>query len=281
MATSAQARTGTIEIADGVYAFIQEAGATNAGFIIGDEGVLVIDALMTAALAQKLMAEVRRVTTKPIRFLVYTHFHGDHTFGGVHFLPAAIIGHKECREELIEKWGPSVERFATMRPEFAEEFRSLRITPPDIVFTERLTVYLGGRRIELLYLGRAHTRGDVFVYLPKERVLFAGDVVVNGRVPAAMDAYITSWTAVLEQAQSLAVDVLVPGHGLLGDKQTIAEQHAFLTELKQQVRQRFEAGKSAEETAAELQFPQFASWPNIGNLSVPVQRLYLEFRGQL
>jgi cyclase len=168
-----------------------------------------------------------------------------------------------------------------MRPEFADEFRSLRITPPDIVFTEHLTLYLGGRRIDLIHLGRAHTRGDVFIYLPKERVLFSGDVVVNGRVPAAMDAYVSSWIRVLEQVQSLAVDVVVPGHGLLGDKSTISEQHAFLTELKRQVQERFAAGKSAEETAAELSFPQFASWPNIGNLTVPVQRLYLELRGQL
>ena len=276
-----RAQTGTIELAPGVFAFIQEGGATNAGFIVGDDGALVIDALMTRALAKQLIGEVKRVTPKPVRFLVYTHFHGDHTFGGELFLPAAIVGHRECRDELIDKWEASVKRFCTNRPEFADEFRKVKPAPPEAVFTERMTLHLGQRQIELIYFGRAHTRGDIFIHLPQDRVLFSGDAVVNGRAPAAMDGYISSWIAVLERAQGLDVETLVPGHGLIGGKGTIAEQMAFFSELKRQVRAGFDAGKSVEQTAKDLKLPQFAAWPNISNLDNHIRRLYMEFRGEL
>lgn len=274
-------QTGTIELAEGVYALIQEAGATNGGFLVGDNGVLVVEGLMTTALAKKTISEVKRVTNKPIRWLVLTHFHGDHTFGTEHFLPAAIVGHTECREELIEKWEYSVKRFSTNRPELAAEFSKVRMTPPDCVFADRLTMHLGNRRVELLYFGKAHTRGDIFIHLPQDRVMFSGDVAVNGRVPAAMNGYVSSWITVLEKAHSLDVATVVPGHGFIGDKRMVKETRDFFAELKQRTRERFDAGKSAEETARDLKLPQYASWPGIENLSIPVQRLYLEFRGEL
>lgn len=272
---------GTIELARGVYALIQEGGATNGGFLVGDNGVLVIEALMTTSLAKKTISEVRRVTNKPIRWLVLTHFHGDHTFGTEHFLPAAIVAHSECRDELIGKWESSIKRFSTNRPELAEEFRNVKLTPPDVVFAERLTLHLGSSRVELLYFGRAHTRGDVFIHLPQDRILFTGDVAVNQRVPAAVDGYIGSWITVAEKVQSLDVATVVPGHGLIGDRRMIRDVQAFFTELKRQARQMFDAGKSQEEAARSIQLPEYASWVGIDNLTIPVSRLYMEFRGEL
>ncbi len=276
-----QAQTGIIEVAAGAYAFIQEGGATNGGFIVGDEGVIVIEGLMTTALAKKVKEEVKRVTSLPIRCLILTHFHGDHSFGSQHYLPVPIVGHAECRDELIEKWDASVERFATNRPELAAEFRGVRMTPPDLVFEEKMTLYLGNRRIELIYLGKAHTRGDILVHLPQDRVLYTGDVAVNQRVPASMDAYMSSWISVLERMQTLDVETVVPGHGLIGNMTMVTDLRRFFSELRTEARQRFDAGMSVEQAAADIHFPQFQSWTGIDQLSMPVQRLHMEFRGEL
>lgn len=283
MVTTAQ--TGTIQVADDVFAFIPpedgSLGGTNGGFIVGDEGVVVIEGLMTKKTAQHVLGEVKRVTTKPVRFLVYTHFHGDHTFAGGVYLPAAVVGHRECREELLEKWTPWVERFSTNRPESAAEFRALKPVPPDIVFNEKLTIHLGNKRLELHYFGRAHTRGDIFTHLPKEGVLFGGDATVNHRVPAFMDGYPSSWINVLDQVQALDFTTLVPGHGPVGSKQTAVDLQAFIRELQQQTRRAYDAKKSEGEAVASIKLPQYASWPGVQNLAVPVQRMYMEWRAQL
>ena len=274
-------KVGTIQLAEGVYALVQKDFATNSGFIVGDDGVLVIEALMTTAEARHTIAEVKRVTDKPIRWLVLTHYHGDHTFATHHFLPAAIVAHTECREELIEKWDVSVGDFSRNCPELSEKFRKTRMVPPDVVFVERLTLHVEARRVELLYLGRAHTRGDVFIYLPGDRILFAGDVVDKDTVPYTADGYIGSWITVLDKLQSLEVERLVPGHGLLGDKTTIQDVHTFLAELRRQAREQFTLDKSAEEATRAIRLPQFSRWARIDDLRVPVKRLYKEFRGEL
>ncbi|MBM3946182.1 MAG: MBL fold metallo-hydrolase [SAR202 cluster bacterium] len=283
--TTPTAQTGTIQVADGIFAFVPPAdgslGGTNGGFIVGDEGVVVIEGLMTKKTAQHVLSEVKRVTSKPIRFLIYTHFHGDHTYAGGVFLPAAVVGHKECREELFEKWDPWVERFATSRPESAAEFRALKPVPPDIIFNEKLTIHLGNKRLELHYFGRAHTRGDVFIHSAQDRVVFSGDAVVNARVPAFMDGYPASWINVLDQAQTLDFATLVPGHGPVGNKQTAADLQTFIRELQSQVRQAYDAKKSEADAAAGVKLPRYASWPGIQNLAMPVQRMYLEWKAQL
>ncbi|MBI4328257.1 MAG: MBL fold metallo-hydrolase [Chloroflexi bacterium] len=278
---TSKAQIGTIELGDGVHALIQEGGATNAGFIVGDSGVLVIEALMSADLAKKTIREVKRVTRKPIRWVVLTHYHWDHSFAAEQFLPSAIVGHAECREELVEKWEPSVESASQFVPDLSEEFRKTKMVPPDVVFTDRLTLHVGERRVELHYFGRAHTKGDIFIYVPGEGVLFGGDVISNQGVPYVVDGFVSSWISVLERARSLDVTKVVPGHGLITDKQSIGDTQAFLTEVKQRVRKKFDAGKSQEEAARGLTFPKYASWRGINDLSALVKRLYMEFRGEL
>ena len=276
-------RTGFVEVAAGVFAFIPEPGGsyggTNGSFIVADGGVLVIEGFFTRAIAQHVIGEIKRVTSKPIRFVVYTHFHGDHVFGGELFLPAAVVGHKECRQEIIEKWESSVKRYAGGRPELADEFANVRMTLPDVLFGERLVLDLGSHRLELSHLGRAHSKGDIFVHLPKHNVLFTGDVVVNGRTPYTADGYVSSWIDVLDEAQSFAADVWVPGHGPIGDKKTAARLQSFMESVKKQVRDAYTAGASEAEAVKALHVPEYADWQGIQNLVSPVHRLYQEFKG--
>ncbi|MBI4234309.1 MAG: MBL fold metallo-hydrolase [Chloroflexi bacterium] len=279
--TTQEYRTGTVEIAPNTYAFIQPGGMTNAGFIVGQDGVLVIDALMTLTLARTLQGEVRKVTSKPMRALINTHYHGDHTFGNQEFRPAPIISHVNCREELRTSFEASRQRFSANRPELAGEFRQVRMTLPDLTFRERLTLHLDGRPIELRWLGYAHTKGDILVYLPQERVIFAGDVAFHKFIPAAMDGHVSSWINVVRKANDLDAAVVVPGHGPIGTKRDMDEVRDLLRLLKREVRRRYDAGVKVDDAARDISVAKYASWLNQERLAVAVQRLYMEFRGEL
>jgi cyclase len=282
--TTISQRTGTIEVADKVFAFLPEPGGphgmTNGGFIVSDDGVLVVEGFMLKSIAEKVAHEVRRVTPQPIRQVVYTHFHGDHTYGGGVFAPATIIGHQECREEMLEKWEPWVKRFSTNRPESAAEFQSLVPPTPHVTFTTRMTLFVGEKRVDLHHFGRAHSRGDIFIHLPKERVLFGGDASINARVPFVSDGYPTSWINVLDMVRTLDFEYLVPGHGMIGGKDSLALLQGFLQAIRDQALRAYKAGKSADDAAKSLQMSEYASWPGYQNLGPIVTRLYQEFSGQ-
>ena len=283
---AAQSQTGIIEVGANAYAFIQAEGATNGGFIVGEEGVIIVEALMTKALTEQVKAEVKKVTSLPIRSVIATHFHGDHTFGNQYYLPASILGHAECRDELIEKWDLSVERFASRYddtdPVQAAEFRNARITPPDVVFhNEKMTLYLGNKRIELYYFGKAHTRGDILTYLPDDKLMYAGDVATNAGAPFTMDGYPASWVSVLEKLEALDVETIVPGHGPVGDKGMATTEREFLAGLTSETRKRLDSGMSVEKAVADITVPGFESWSEGEGFETSVERLYLELRGQI
>src|SRR3989304_4175796 len=138
MATVSQ-ETGVIELASGVFAKIFPEGRTNSGFIVGDEGVMVIDSLMTPSLARGIIEDVKKVTAKPVRYLVNTHYHGDHTFGNEVFAPVPIIAHANCRVELEEFGEVSIQRFSQMRPELAEELKEGRRRLPGLTLQDSPT----------------------------------------------------------------------------------------------------------------------------------------------
>ena len=187
--TQSDYQVGAIEVAPGVYAFIQPGGATDAGFIVEEEGVVIIDTLMTTTLAERLLAEVRHVTDKPVRYVVNTHWHGDHLFGNALMPPAPIVAHDTCRDDLFTEWEAHREFLRDLYPAVYEEWRDLPRTPPNVTFSDSLTLHLGARPIELRFYGRAHTRGDVAVFMPTEGVLFAGDLSFHKYIPNARDGF--------------------------------------------------------------------------------------------
>ncbi len=273
--------TGTIEVAPNVYALVQEGGMTNAGIIVGDDGVVVVDALMTPALARHTISEVKRISNKPIRFLINTHYHGDHTFGNEFFRPSPIVSHVNCRNELITRWEAAIQRFSTNRPELADEFAKLTLTPPDVTFEDTLTIRLGDRPIELIYLGMAHTTGDILVYLPQERVIYAGDVAFHKVNPVAADGHVSSWINVLRKAMRLDASTVVPGHGSIGTKEDLNNLRDYFNVLRRETRRRYNQGMSADQAAQDIRVERYSSWLMPERIQVTVQRLYQEFRGEI
>jgi cyclase len=278
--TTVTYKSGVIEVAENAYAFIQENCATNAGFIVGEEGVLVIDSLMTPSLAGKLHTAVRNVTQKPIRYLVNTHFHGDHVFGNQYFLPAPIVAHANCRTELIEKFDANMQRYRA-RQALIPELEQIRMTLPDVTFEDRMTIRLEDREIQLSYLGRAHSNSDILLYLPKEKVLYVGDLAVNKTLPAFPDGHMTKWLTVLDRVAEVDADTIVPGHGPVGGRSEFNEAKDLLSLLNSEIRKGFDAGKSEEQTAKQVQLGRFTSFLNQERVGQITQMAYLAYRGQL
>ena len=212
------------ELAPGAYAYTTE-GDPNSGVIIGDDAVMVVDARATPVLARELVAAIRKVTDKPIRYVVLTHYHAVRVLGASAYGADHVIASRGTYE-LIQERG--AEDFKSEVQRFPRLFQAVESVPgltwPNVVFDQGLTLFLGKREVEIRHLGRGHSKGDTVVWLPKERVLFSGDLVEYGATPYAGDAYFTDWPQTLERLAALRPESLVPGRGdALTDARSSAE----------------------------------------------------------
>ena len=249
------------ELASGVYAVPGDTGKgvegrPNAGFVVTDEGVVVIDALASPRQGEQLLRSIRRVTDRPIRWLVLTHHHPDHHFGAVVLRKAGarVIAHPDKRtlaseggeDALIADWVRVVGLDAMRGFEFADT--------PDRPVTGTDTLRLGGRTIVVSHPGAGHSPGDLIVWLPKERVLFAGDVLVEDGVSMVVDGNSDELLRVLDTVSALSARAVVPGHGAIparaGD--LIARTRAYLEGLQSQMRAAIEKGVPMRRAMASL-----------------------------
>ncbi|MDE3231354.1 MAG: MBL fold metallo-hydrolase, partial [Chloroflexota bacterium] len=260
----------TVEpLADGVYALIT-GGDPNTGFIVGERGVLVVDARATPALARETVAAVRAVTDKPIEYLVLTHYHAVRALGASGIGAQHIVAHRGTRDLIRERGQADFESEARRFPRLFLDIESIPgLTHPDIAYDDALSLDLGGRVVELRWLGRAHTEGDTAVWLPRERVLFAGDLVEASAAPYCGDAYILDWPATLANVRALNAEALVPGRGPavrgVAVDRAISETHAYLTILRDTVR---ESVEREEDVAAAYQAAEKALTPRFGEWAI-------------
>lgn len=264
------------EVAQGVYAVIGGEGDANAGFIIGEDGVMVIDSQVTPARARALLNRISGLTDQPIRYLVNTHYHGDHIQGNQAFSSeTVIIGHERTRYNLLQLHRSRLQglRDQTRRalreavPESIEalktrlvELEGLEIVPPTLTFRDQLTLHGTGRRIEFLHLGPAHTDGDIVVFLPEEKVLFTGDLVFYQALPWLGDAFIQGWVESLEQLAAMEVETVVPGHGPVAGRRAILGQIRYLKDLQAAVAEALRQGLDLEAAKASIRLLQYKDW---------------------
>jgi cyclase len=276
--------TGLIEVADGVFAYVQEGGGlcvSNAGLVVGPEGCVAIDALFAPSMTRAFRAEIRRVTDRPVRLLINTHHHIDHTMGNAFFPEAAIVSHANARREQ-ERTGKGVLELLRPRiPELVAEADGVEVRLPDVTFEGELTVHAGGRSLRLLHFGPAHTIGDAVVLLEEERLLFAGDIAFSYVTPLAFEGHIGGWRRVCDEVDALPVETIVPGHGPVGGKAELREMRGYLQSIRDQARELFDAGKSADEASQAIDLGEYASWAEPERLPLNVGRLYQEFRGEI
>ena len=207
---------GWVETGDRVFVRRYEFYDQNIGVVLGHGEALVIDTRATYGQAREILSDLRSLTTDPVKVVIDTHGHFDHAFGNAVFRPATIWGHEGCvtfMERTGEARKPTI---ATNTPELAGLLDEIVIDPPDRTFASTATAEVGGRAVELRYLGRGHTDHDIVVSVPGTHVLFAGDLLENGAVPWYGDGYPVEWATTAQQLAQL-IDpergVVVPGHG--------------------------------------------------------------------
>jgi cyclase len=278
--------TALVELGAGVYAYIQaegSSGISNAGVLIGEEDVTLIDTLVTSPRALAFREEFRRHTDLPVRRIIFTHHHIDHVVGTEHFLPATIIAQHRCREAMLETGLQFHHEFVKRRTQFADGVKPIRsLHLPTITFSHELLIQDGRRQIELRHFGTAHTVGDTVVHIPDARVLFVGDLLFYGVAPQPFQGVVGKWIGVIEKLLAYDVDVIVPGHGPITDRRGLRTMYDMLTFIYGVARRDFDAGLSPQQSLARMDVGPWSSWCELDErLPITVERCYAEFRSEL
>jgi glyoxylase-like metal-dependent hydrolase (beta-lactamase superfamily II) len=282
-------RESFTELADGVFALTAE-GDPNSGVVIGDDSVLVIDARATPVMAKELVAHIRKVTDKPIRHVLLTHYHAVRVLGVAGYEERVnVIASDVTRDMIVERgqqdMDSEIQRFPRL---FRAKETIPGLTWPNIVFHERMTLWLGSREVQIIHAGRGHTRGDTIAWLPKEKVLFSGDLVEYGATPYCGDAHFGDWPATLGRLEALQPQAVVPGRGeaLTSPeqvKQGIGETRAFLEDVFQIAKAGVAAGHSLKQvydTAMRELRPKYGHWVIFEHcMPFDVSRAYDEAQG--
>ena len=274
-------------LAEGVYALIT-GGDPNTGFIVGRRGVVVVDARATPALAHESLTAIRYVTDSPVRYLVLTHYHAVRVLGASGIGAEHIVAHIATRNLINERGQQDFESETRRFPRLFLDIQSIPgLTHPDICFESMMSLDLGDREVQLCWLGRGHTEGDTGVWLPAERVLFAGDLVEASAAPYCGDAYIQDWITTLQAVRALNAQTVMPGRGAVvrGEavSQAINETQAYLMMLRDTVHAAVLREASIAEAYSDAETalrPRFGNWVIFKHcLPFNVQRMYDELSG--
>ncbi len=276
------------ELADGIYAYTAE-GDPNTGVVIGDDSVMVLDAQATPVMARDVIAKIRTVTDKPIRYVVMSHYHAARVLGASAYDADEIIASQDSYDLIVERGEQDYKSEAERFPRLFRGIESIPgLTWPSIVFKGEMTVWMGQREVKLLQLGRGHSKGDTVIWLPKEKVLFSGDLVEYGATPYTGDAYLTDWPQTLQRLCDLQPVALVPGRGDALTTTALCNEaidgtRAFLTTMFDSVKEGRDAGMNLKDiyaqTYARLK-PEFGHWVIFDHcLPFDVSRAYDEAGG--
>lgn len=221
-----------IELNNGIYARIVE-GLTNSGIIVGNSEILVIDSLRVPSHARDLIKDVKSISNKPIKYLIDTHSHWDHSWGNEEFIDTIIIGHENCYKEMTdENWNNKwKEKILNANDPWSKEAQLVNITPPNLTFSNQMNLHFEDKQIILKYFGKAHTSGDIFIHLVNENILFTGDVTQNKGIPFFGDSYPTDWLDTASGIINVKPSIFVGGHGPLGNYQDMIESKTFVDEI--------------------------------------------------
>ena len=257
------------KLSDHAYAYTAE-GDPNTGIIIGDDAVMVIDTQATPIMAQDVIRRIREVTDKPIKYVLLSHYHAVRVLGATAYAPEHIIASQDTYDLIVER---GEQDKASEIGRFPRLFQNVESVPdgmtwPTMTFTGKMTLWLGKLEVQILQLGRGHTKGDTVAWLPQEKILFSGDLVEFDATPYAGDAYFKDWPQTLDAIAALKPEKLVPGRGAA--LQTPAQVQAGLAGTRSFVSDLYESVKASaakgedlrkvyEETFAKLK-PKYGDW---------------------
>ena len=266
-----------------------EGNTSNAGFVVTSDGVVVFDALGTPSLGWALLQEIRKVTDKKIRYVVLSHYHADHIYGLQAFRDHsdALIVAQERASEYRDNSEETADEKANQRLEqrrgalFPWVDANTRVVPPDLTFAERMTITLGDRRLTLLYAGPAHSSSDIMMMVEPDGVLFAGDIVQNGRIPFmnSDDVSTTQWLRALDEVAKLEPKFIIPGHGRTSTeaKQAISFTRDYIQYLRDKMTAAVQTWTDFDAAYAQADWSKYREMPAFGsNNRGNAYRIYLE-----
>ena len=280
---------GLHDLGDGCYAYLQPDGGwgwSNAGLVSGDGVSLLVDTLFDLKLTQDMLDAMAGVTaTAPIRTVVNTHANGDHCYGNELVADAEIVASAAAAEEmghvppallasLTAAPGEAGEVFRRMFGAFS--FDGITLTLPTRTFADRLTLDVGGRTVELIEVGPAHTQGDVIAYAPADKTVFTGDILFIGGTPIVWAGPLSNWIAACDLMLGMDIETVVPGHGPVTDKSGIVAVRDYLAFVAAEATARHEAGLSAWDAAQDIALGTYEEWGEFGRIVVNVEAVYRE-----
>jgi len=282
------------EIARDVYACLtpdRGLGWSNSG-LVNRGGGLVVDTFWDLPHTRALIATYSRIAPTLPRRVVNTHHNGDHCWGNQLFPDAEIIGHRLCAASFGREQPAMMQAVkgaaGSADPALAElagkleewDFSGIELSPPTTLFDDRLVLDLDGTTVHLIYVGPAHTAGDVIVHLPAERVVFTGDVLFRLCTPIGWEGTYSRWLAALDEIIALAPETIVPGHGPVCGVEGPREMRAYLEYVRDESGCFFQAGLTALEAAKRIDLGPYAGWTEPERVLFNVERAYRELRGE-
>ncbi len=278
---------GLHEIADGIHAYLQPDGGwgwSNAGLVIGDGTSLLVDTLFDLRLTQDMLnAMAPFVGSAPIDTVVNTHANGDHCYGNQLVKNAEIITSRATAHEMAEVPPSMLAALNNAPGEIGDLFRhffgefhfdGIELTLPTRTFDDRLECEVGGRMVELVEVGPAHTQGDTLVFVPDAKTVFTGDILFIGGTPVVWAGPLDNWIAACDLICASDVDHIVPGHGPLTDKAGVVAIRDYLHFVNTEAKERFEGGMDAWDAARDIALNGFSGWGEFGRLAVNVDTVY-------
>jgi cyclase len=259
-----------------VYATNNEGRLFNSGVVATSEGVLVFDALNSEAIARAQRQAIANVVKQPVRYLVSSPFHDPFSKGNLAYADVFKIGHENYRAGLLDQMqrgnAPAEEQRARM---------------PNATFHDRMTLYLGGKEIQVLHFGAAHTKGDSILFVPQDRIAYMSEVFFNEEFPNMGGGYGVSWIRVLDAVKALGADIFVPGHGPIPEdpKQTrmaLDRARQILVDARDGIQNEMARGATEDQAVAAVKLQQYEKLPSFaGQREVVLRRIYKELKGTL
>jgi len=288
---------GLHDLGRSCFAYLQPDGSwgwSNAGLVVDGDQTLLIDTLFDLPLTAEMLTTMRDAVpaARRIQKLINTHANGDHTFGNQLVEGAEIIACRACAEEYAEAppaafaaraaaWQLAGEGGAFFQEIMGSRFdwRGLVNTPPTTLFDQTMEVTVGNKRLVLTHLGSAHTRGDVLVHVPGDRILYTGDLLFVGGHPVIWAGPIGNWTKACDYILGLDIDIIVPGHGPIAEKPAVRELKSYFEYIAAEARRHFDNDVPYEIAAQKISVDRFASWLDPERMVINVAALYREFSG--